>query len=35
MATSSADLNSLCKEAAMIPVREIAPKQLLQLQSAN
>ena len=32
---SSADLNSICKEAAMEPVREIPPNKIMQIQSAN
>lgn len=32
---SSADLNSLCKEAAMVPIREITPDKLMKLKSAN
>lgn len=32
---SSADLNSLCKEAAMVPVREISPQQLMNMKNPN
>jgi SpoVK/Ycf46/Vps4 family AAA+-type ATPase len=32
---SSADLNSLCKEAAMEPIREIPPHKIMELRSAS
>jgi len=32
---SSADLNSLCKEAAMVPLREIPAAQLMTMKSAK
>ena len=32
---SSADLNSLCKEAAMEPIREIPPSKIMELRSAS
>jgi SpoVK/Ycf46/Vps4 family AAA+-type ATPase len=32
---SSADLNSICKEAAMEPVREIPPHEIMKIRNAN
>ena len=32
---SSADLNSLCKDAAMEPVREIPPSQIMNIKNIN
>ena len=32
---SSADLNSICKEAAMEPVREIPPHEIMKIRNVN
>ena len=32
---SSADLNSVCKEAAMEPVREIPPQQMMKIKNSG